>query len=114
MNKKVHLTKPKIEQLRSSTALLMINANESKRLSVNLHNRGTSAMVILREIFLQSKSKLENMIVKESQLTAKMKRSLKFKKLLMLTLIKKVLSIIKMKALTSYLISALGAKKVTT
>ena len=71
-------------------------------------------MVILREIFLQSKSKLENMIVKESQLTAKMKRSLKFKKLLMLTLIKKVLSIIKMKALTSYLISALGAKKVTT
>ena len=110
MAKKVHLTKPKIGQLRSSIALLMINANESKRLSVNLHNRGTSAMATLKEIFLRSK--LEKILIKESQLKAKMKRSqsLKFKKLLKLILIREARLLTKMKASKNCLISALGAR----
>ena len=110
MAKKVHLTKPKIGQLRSSTALLMINANESKRLSVNLHSRGTSAMATLKEIFLQSK--LEEKIIKERQLKAKIKRnqSLKFKKLLKLILIREARLITKTKASRNCLISALGAR----
>ena len=63
-------------------------------------------MAILKEIFLLSKSKLGKKIAKDSQLTAKMKRSLKFKKLLTLILIRESQLITTTKASTNCLISA--------